>query len=136
MKAVIIIGNPKFINTPEAKQYYSDIESFLKENGVDEVVFDQGADFTCPPMADLYVAHSRGCGRYRCMSRSDRFRFLRFGDLGGINHSKDTEFLKRWKPGSTETPPPEHFQFIYAQKNAILKLIKAIKSGKTTSDVL
>lgn len=42
MYVIIIKGNPKFIKTPVARQYYQAIEKFLYGLGVKRVSFDPG----------------------------------------------------------------------------------------------
>jgi hypothetical protein len=127
MKVVIIKGNPKFINNSVAKKYYEDIKKFLLANGVREVVFDPGADYTCPPKADFYVAHSKGVSRKRCFTDKPETIFLKFGDPDGQIHPVDAEWQKVTPPGSG-VPPKEHFELIPSQKAAILKAIEEVKA--------
>lgn len=129
MKAVLITGNPKYINNETARKYYEDIVTFLQANGVD-VVIDPGADYTCPPKADFYIGHSRGAGRIRCVERTDQADdFLRFGDPGGYIHPVDEAWQKANRPDPTKfnPPPKEHFEFMPEQKQAILDKIQDIK---------
>lgn len=135
MKAVIIEGNPKYIaNNPLAIKYYNDIEAFLKANGVKSVMRDAGKDYTCPPKADIYIGHSRGAGRIRCLSQDEKYRFLRFGDPGGFIHPEDARWQATFKPGSDESPPDCHYEFIAEQKTAILALIRTL--SKPTARML
>lgn len=125
MKAIIVKGNPKFIRSQLAKEYYLQIESFLIENGVKEVGFDPGENFTCPDRsADFYIGHSRGAGRIRCMKTGEEWRFLQFGDPDGIMHPKDRE----WHEQPIGKPPKEHFFFIDEQKEAIINVITRINT--------
>lgn len=130
MKAVLIKGNPRFIRGDEAKEYYREITEFMEELGVD-VIEDAGADYTCPPKADFYVAHSRGCGRVRCFegSRSDeRSNFIMFGDPDGIMHPVD----RKWDDdGRKGIPPREHFVFTADQKLAIQNKVESIRKATT-----
>ena len=132
MRAVIVEGNPKYIaNNPLATAYYDDIEKFLKQNGVSTVLRDPGADYTCPPKADLYIGHSRGAGRARCMSKGEEYRFLKFGDPDGVIHPDDAKWqASRGKPGVPDEPPACHYEFISAQRTAIVALIRELKSPK------
>lgn len=129
MLAVIIKGNPKFIQTPLAKAYYHDIETFLKKVGFDTVEYDAGADYSRPRQdADLYVAHSRGTGRYEFMSNEAKKRFVKLGSLDGFINPVDAKWQKEvWKPGTNIPPPDEHFKFTDIQKGGILKKMKALK---------
>lgn len=131
MDAILITGNPAYINNSVAKQYYSAIETFLIKNGV-RVHRDPGADYTCPPKADFYVAHSRGCSREICMpSRGQVNDFLRFGDIGGYIHPVDEEWQRMNPPtGKYNPPPPEHFLFTAEQQQAIMAKIIEIKARR------
>ena len=63
--AVIIKGNPKFIdNNKDADSFYEEIKSFLEDLGF-EVSFDKGEPYTSPDKADLWIGHSRGADRLR-----------------------------------------------------------------------
>lgn len=74
-KAVVIKGNPKYINSDKNKElandFYNKIGNHLNDRGFD-VVFDDGEPYTSPQEADLWVGHSRGVDR------------LRFADKGTI----------------------------------------------------
>lgn len=128
MKAVIIKGNPKFIMNDLARQYYADIQAFLEDLGV-EVILDEGKDFTCPPKADFYVAHSRGCGRVRCFENkpNELRNFLKFGDPDGIIHPVDAKWQADNPPGTPSRPPKEHFEFTEAQQNAIRSKVDELR---------
>lgn len=129
MKAVLVTGNPRYINKPIAVNYYKEIVNFLKSNGVDTII-DPGNDYTCPPKADFYIGHSRGASRIRCFERTAQANdFLRFGDIGGYIHPVDEEWQKSNPPSDKYNPPPdEHFEFYPAQQQAILSKITEIKS--------
>jgi hypothetical protein len=130
MRAVIIEGNPKYIAGNQlAITYYNDIEKYLKKNGVTTVIRDPGDDYTCPPKADLYIGHSRGAGRVRCMKKGEEYRFLMFGDPDGIIHPDDAKWqAARGKPGIPDEPPDCHYEFTMAQKQAILVLLAKLRT--------
>jgi L-amino acid N-acyltransferase YncA len=136
MLAVIIKGNPKFINTPLAKSYYSDIETFLKSLGY-TVEFNAGKDYTRPRQdADLYIGHSRGADRYDFMDAKNKSKFLKFGVLEGYIHPVDAAWQKVTKPG-TGVPPNEHFIFTDEQKEAIRsKTAELSTESNSTVDTL
>lgn len=128
MKAVIIKGNAKYITTERAKAYYREIEDFLVSLGVD-VEFDDGADYTCPPQADFYVAHSKGCSRIRCFKGGPKEKdFLMFGDPNGYIHPDDLKWQKANPPkeGQFNPPPREHYMFIDSQKKAIVNKVREL----------
>lgn len=129
MYAVIIKGNPRYINNHTARQYYKDIESFLKKNGVTKVVFDSGADGTLPPTdADLYIGHSRGAGRYKYMPDDKKKVFLKFGVPDGIIDPVDLKWCNEiYVKGTVQQPPKEHFILIDEQKEAIVALIEKVQ---------
>lgn len=117
LSAVLIKGNPKFIKTDLAQAYYQEIVEFMEGLGV-TVTEDPGADYTCPPKANFYVAHSRGCGRARCFENKpeELANFIMFGDPDGICHPKDRAWFDA---GAKGIPPNEHFVFTADQKLAI-----------------
>lgn len=132
MYVVIIKGNPKFINTPVARQYYKAIEKFLYGLGVKRVDFDPGADYTCPPKADFYVAHSRGVGRVDLCKHLGEHNALKFGSLDGIIHPTDAEWQKV-TPAGTGTPPKEHFLFTPEQQQAIRHMYERVRATQPKS---
>ena len=126
MLAIIIKGNPKFIHTEIAKNYYKEIEEFLKKLGF-KVEFDAGADYTRPRQdADLYIGHSRGAGRYQFMTPANKPKFIKFGDPDGIIAADDREWQKNNPPPTNKTPPDSHFEFSKVQKAAILHKMKTL----------
>ncbi len=133
LTAVLVKGNPKFIKGDEAQAYYNEIVEYMESLGV-SVIVDPGADYTCPPKADFYVAHSRGCGRYRCFDGGPQADdFLMFGDPDGIMHPKD----RKWhEAGRRGIPPNEHFLFIDEQKQAIEAKVIQLKSGQAVNPQL
>lgn len=119
MQAIIIKGNPKFINNDLARKYYEDIKSFLESFGF-KVEFNAGNDYTRPRQnADLYIGHSRGAGRYEFMDEKNKVKFLRFGDPDGIIDPVDAKWQKENPPPTDAHPPKEHFTFSKEQRNAI-----------------
>lgn len=141
MLAVIIKGNPKFINTPLAKTFYSDVEKYLKALGY-KVEFDAGEDYTRPRQdADLYVAHSRGVGRYEFMEERNKSKFVKLGSLDGAINPEDRGWQEKvWHPGIKTPPPFDHFIFTDIMKDAILKVggvsISALKNVNGMSSKL
>ena len=129
MLAVIIKGNPKYLDNDLARNYYQDIESHLRSVGFDQVEHDAGEDFTRPRQdADLYVAHSRGVGRFDFMKESAKSKFLKFGVVEGVIHPTDKKWQEEvWYPGIESPPPKEHFLFTKEQKSAITKIASKIK---------
>lgn len=127
--ATLITGNPKYIaNNPLAEAYYDQITLYLENKGF-YVIRDPGEDFTCPPKSDLYVAHSRGVGR-----------FLKFGDLDGISHPKDRVYQERYRDqfkNGTDVPPPpdEHYLFMDEQKKEIDRLAKKVRRLPSVANV-
>lgn len=75
MKAVIIKGNPYYASREEKAGYdrfYAEVRAILLRAGYDQVVFDDGAPYTVPPKADLWVGHSRGKDRLRFAPKGTR----------------------------------------------------------------
>lgn len=128
LTAVLIKGNPKYINNNLARLYYKDIVSFVESLGV-KITTDPGASFTCPVAADFYIGHSRGCSRSRCTGDTI---FLKFGDLDGINHPLDHKWIMEYKPGFTKgDPPAAHFIFTEEQQQAIVDTVVLLNKKKT-----
>lgn len=126
MYVVIIKGNPKFIKNRLADKYYLQIRQFLLTLGVKRVTFDAGADYTCPPKADFYVAHSRGVGRVDLCKSLGNHNSVKLGSLDGVIHPTDAEWQKVTPPG-TGTPPKEHFLFTEEQQQAIRDMYERVR---------
>jgi hypothetical protein len=133
MRAVLITGNPKYINNAVAVGYYEKIIHFLKTRGV-EVILDPGDDYTCPPVADFYIGHSRGAGRIMCFDArgrrsAQRKDFLMFGDPDGYIHPVDRAWQEANPPSPDKfnPPPKEHFEFYAAQQQAIVNKIREVE---------
>lgn len=132
LRAVLLKGNPRFIKTDLAENYYNEIIEFMENLGV-TVTIDAGADYTCPPKADFYVAHSRGCGRRRCFEGTPELaNFLMFGDPDGVMHPKD----RKWhEQGAKGIPPNEHFIFTADQKLAIENKVAELNRNAVVPEV-
>lgn len=130
LKAIIIKGNPKYINNDLARKYYKSIEEFLKDNGVSNVEFDDGKEYTRPKLnADIYIAHSRGCSRYDFMPKDKQKVFLKLGVPEGIIDPIDLKWQQEvWTKDTDIQPPNEHFIFSLEQKEAVLKLINQVRN--------
>ena len=88
MKAVIIKGNPKFVeNNRKADSFYKKLKTFLISLGY-EVSLDKGEPYTEPIKADLWIGHSRGVDRLRFAPKHTKV--IALGIEVGINHPKDT----------------------------------------------
>lgn len=128
LSAVIITGNPKYINNAVAKQYYEDIAIYLRQLGVNEIILNDGAPMTCPPKdADLYIAHSRGCDRDRCISDPKK-PFVKLGDPAGVIHPEDLKWHQevfKFQRGGDITPVPEHFLFFKEQREAVRHAVES-----------
>lgn len=133
LSAVIITGNPKFIHNAQAKKYYADIKAYLISLGVKDVSFDPCADYTCPKHADLYVAHSRGVSRARCVENT-HIPFVKLGVPEGIIEPEDLKWQKENPPGGNSMPPPEHFEFSDAQKKGVRDAVAEAEHQKRERD--
>lgn len=128
LRAVLLKGNPRFIKTDLADDYYNEIIEFMENHGV-EVIVDAAAPHTCPPKADFYVAHSRACDRVICFEGSPEVaNFLMFGVPEGIMHPKDRKWQEQ---GAKGIPPNEHFIFTADQKLAIQEKIEFLRKATT-----
>lgn len=133
--AVIIKGNPKFIKLykDESKNFYDNISEFLELRGY-KVEYDSGEEYTTPPIADLWIGHSRGISRLRFAPEEVKTiglggKSLKSDNFKIINHPIDDEMINEWykENSSTKgmTPPKEHFIFTDEMKEAIDELIAA-----------
>ena len=112
--AVIITGNPKYINNNTAKRFYAELKSFIESNGY-KVEFDPGKEHTEPKKADLWIGHSRGADRLRFAPKDTKV--IAIGCKGGINHPNDKAFEKG------QIPDDNHFTLTNEMKSEILKQI-------------
>ena len=131
-KAVIIEGNPYYLNS-ESKQnyrrYYDEIKDNLHNAGYDDVVFDPGEDYTTPPSADLWVGHSRGAGRLRFAPKGTRtlditqyedgieeYKALMAKEMKKRGYKSVRDFPAHLRP----VPGPEHHTLTQRAKDAIM----------------
>lgn len=91
--AVLVTGNPAYINNPLATNFYNTLQAHLEGKGY-SVSRDPGEDHTMPSKADLWVGHSRGAGRFRFAPQGQKFISLGSNMPGAINHPKDVAFNK------------------------------------------
>ena len=127
--AVIIKGNPKWIKGNDlAAKFYNQIADHLRQKQY-SVTFDKGEPHTQPPVADLWIGHSRGV---------DRLRFAPKGtktiDLTPLEHPVSQMVMQRQDairkqygvervsdlpPEAQLTPPPHHYFFTKEMKQRI-----------------
>lgn len=112
--AVIVKGNSKYITGKIARNFYKELYMMLLNEGF-SVTFDPGEDYTCPRKADLYIMHSKGADRRRCISDKDMHKviFTGSGMNGAINHPVDDAWMHN-KPEEMSwdaygLPPDEHY---------------------------
>lgn len=125
LTAIIIKGNPKFIiDNPEAEKFYQEIAEFLQGLGY-EVGFDPGEPYTSPPLADLWIGHSRGGDRLSPPVPGDVVTLL-FGSSrpGAINHPEDN--TKHLFGPSDIVPNIFHYTFTDEMKQAIEEVTRKI----------
>lgn len=117
LTAVIIKGNPKFIdNCASARVFYHRIGNYLKSKGY-RVTFDAGEPHTKPIEADLWIGHSRGADRLRFAPAATRTLAFGSNKLGAINSpGDDVDFPYH---NSNLSPPPAHFEFTAEMRKAI-----------------
>jgi hypothetical protein len=113
--AIIIKGNPKFIEGNQiAEKFYNDLKLFLEELGY-KTSFDTGEPYTTPKGADIWIGHSRGCDRLRFASTETATIYL--GTKDGINHPEDKSFSKN------QIPNTFHFKLTNEMREEIAKSI-------------
>ncbi len=136
--AVIVKGNPAYIKTPLAKNFYNTLRRILRNEDY-SVSFDDGEPMTCPVKSDLYIMHSRGCSRVMCLKskygqNEDRAILLGSERAGAINHPVDKKWM-RDKPADMEwseygTPPKEHFILTEEMANQIRSRIRKLEDDE------
>lgn len=105
--AVIIKGNPRWINNQAANDFYNSIAELIKSRGYD-VSFDAGLPHTAPPVANLWVGHSRGADRLRfAPAVTKTINLSEFEHPVAVAHATSQRGLS---DGERSAPPVEHFQ--------------------------
>lgn len=103
-KAVIIKGNPKYVEeNNEAERFYAQIKKFLENLGY-EVTMDPCLPHTLPPKANLWIGHSMGVFRLRFAPKGVKTLALGDNSPRAINHPKDT------------ATPPDRYHYIFTKK--------------------
>lgn len=126
--AVLITGNPKFIdNNPDAHSFYDSLEHFMVGKGY-SVVRDAGEPHTRPPKADVWVGHSRGVDRFPYAPEGTLT--IRVGAPGGINHPED----KAMEPG--QVPNKSHFLLTEAMKKSISNELEQFKKASEEKEAI
>jgi adenylate kinase family enzyme/8-oxo-dGTP pyrophosphatase MutT (NUDIX family) len=135
--AVIIKGNPRYLNSDYAK-YYSDVADELRKSGYSDISFDTGEEGTVPRKADLWLGHSRGMSRLKFAP--DGTKTLRIDDY----EDEDPEYNKMVSKllselgvsnisevpvDSRPVPGKSHYTMTSALRNAI-------RNTKTASAIL
>ena len=122
-KAIIIVGNQKFIkNNQQADDFYNQIKNFLEQNGCN-VSFDLGEPFTKPREADIWVGHSRGADRLRFAPTRVKTLAIGSSSKGAINHPKDN--TRSFLGPSNLIPNRYHYVFTEEMKQKILNLLNS-----------
>ncbi|MGA1354052.1 MAG: NUDIX domain-containing protein [Candidatus Limnocylindrus sp.] len=131
-RAVIIEGNPFYTRGRDAenyRRYYNEIKEQVHAAGYDDVIFDEGADYTVPPSADLWVGHSRGADRLRFAPSSTRtLDITKYEDgIDEYNARIEKEMRRRGYKSMTEfpihdrpAPGPEHYTLTPRAREAIM----------------
>jgi hypothetical protein len=124
--AVIVKGNPKFINdNPVADNFYKEIKAFLETLNY-KVSFDKGEPYTSPPKADLWIGHSRGVDRLRFAPEGTHVLMFGSSHKDAINHQDDNSVIIKYP--SDVVPNNFHYEFTNEMKQSILDVNKKIKS--------
>jgi hypothetical protein len=115
--AVIIKGNPKYIRSnPDADRFYEELSAHLRDNGYD-VSFDAGKPYTTPPLADLWVGHSRGADRLRFAPETTQT--VAIGSPGGICHPEDNAQTLTAAPPKGYIPNKHHYTLTDEMRRAM-----------------
>lgn len=111
LTAVIIKGNPKRITKKTYKGIYEDLKKFLEKLGL-EVFFDDGSPYTTPPIADIWIGHSRGVDRLKFAPKETLTIKIGSHDTDAINHPEEV----------TSSDPKDYDKLTNEQKTKHLTL--------------
>ena len=119
--AIIITGNPALIRrNARAAEFYLELQAFLEELGY-AVATDPGKAQTIPPVADLWVGHSKGSDRLRFAPQGTRAigigvpRSDHEADFPIINHHSDAMTKRTFAAGAPakgEPKPDDSFHYV------------------------
>lgn len=114
--AIIVKGNPKYINIPKikpmAERFYNQIKELLEKKGF-RVEFDPGEPYTSPKEeAVVWIGHSRGIDRLRFAPARIQTIALRTKDKG----------IGNYKSFDVQGEDPLHYELSDSDKEAISKL--------------
>ena len=117
-KAVIIKGNPKYIDRPSIKpladHFYNEIKIILESKGY-EVIFDSGSDYTVPDeTAVVWIGHSRGI---------DRLRFAKSNIKTIELQTQDS--TRTFTNNDEQGNDPSHYQLSSSDKTKLSELTSA-----------
>lgn len=118
--AVIVKGNPKYINMPAVKamadHFYGEIKQLLEAKGY-RVLFNVGRAYTSPnPKAAVWIGHSRGIDRLQFAPPHVRTIALQTQDHVNTYASNDVRGVD-----------PLHYELSSADRSAIAALPDAAK---------
>ncbi|MBM3281608.1 MAG: hypothetical protein FJY91_02610 [Candidatus Harrisonbacteria bacterium] len=124
LTAIIIKGNPKFIESNQlAENFYKEIKNYLENLGY-EVGFDAGEPHSIPRKTDLWIGHSRGCDRLAFAPEGTRTIALGSYKKNSINHPQDNT---KDSAGPSEIIPNEfHYMFTEEMKKVIKEITEEI----------
>lgn len=129
-KAVIIKGNPKFVEGSQkklAEPFYNELKELLESKGY-ETSFDSGEPHTTPEAADLWVGHSRGQDRLKFAPEGTRTLAIdQYEDRAAERREENAKAMAaagyaNWKDYVEATgwaPPEEHYQVTDALREAL-----------------
>lgn len=115
LKAVLLKGNPRFLKTELALEYYNDITQFVEDLGV--TVTD---DPEAIADADIIIAHGKAVSR---LGATGTVPVVRLSHPDGVIHPKDYD----WQVGGFKgIPPDEHLILSADQKLAIQQQVVSL----------
>ena len=126
--AVIIKGNPKYTNSRIAKSFYSELEQFLIDNGY-TVHIDDGSIKSRPPVADVWIGHSRGIDKLDAAPAETLTIQMGFpSEYDAISHPKDNAAVGR-------LPNKYHFTLSSEMKRKLKQRLRAKAVSNPTVNV-
>lgn len=120
LRAVLLKGNPRFVKTDLALEYYNNITEFVEELGVSVTDDPEALD-----SADIIIAHGKAVTR---LGDTGLVPVVRLGHPDGVCHPKDYDWQCNGQKG---IPPDEHLLLTADQKLAMQEKIEFLKNATT-----
>lgn len=131
LTAVIIKGNPNRITLQTYGGLYEELSSELEKKGIEIIAIDEGAPYTTPPKADIWIGHSRGIDRLQFAPEGTLTIKLGSVEPDSINHPQE---ITSSNPDDYDALTDEQKRFhLTLHPEMTQKIIKKINDHFSTS---